>query len=77
MLRQRLSENVDKTPYDTPRIKYNLKYEEEAECNERKWAISGLTITFLIIAVKVFTNYSKFNLLNEIGIIEYTYALLD
>lgn len=61
MQREVLNENFLKKSSDTPRTRYNLKIaNEDSECNERKWAIYGLIISFLVISTKIFTNYSKY-----------------
>ncbi|KAG5889111.1 hypothetical protein JTB14_003914 [Gonioctena quinquepunctata] len=57
MLRQRLSENYSSYPYGTPKT-HNLK-EENSVLSERKIAVCGLILSFLVIAAKVFTNYSS------------------
>lgn len=60
MYSEKFYEKIPKTVYETPKTRYNLKnIDDESECNERKWAVYGLVITFLIITLKIFTNYSK------------------
>lgn len=60
MLRERLSEKFSTAFYDTPKKRYNLKDQEENECNERKWALAGLIVSFVVITMKIFTNNSKY-----------------
>lgn len=57
MLHRRQSANFF---YDTPRTRFNLKINEDTECNEKTWAISGLIISFLVIFAKICTNYSMY-----------------
>lgn len=55
------NENFPKKISDTPITRYNLKTaNEDPECNERKWAIVGLIISFFVISTKIFTNYGKY-----------------
>lgn len=62
-MRGRLSDNFSKASYDTPRARYNLKTNEDSECNERSWALSGLVVSFIVISAKIFTNYSTYDCL--------------